>query len=85
MLGYLIMTLISSFLLRWLERRMDGSDNYELVQDESTDNEPALRAVLASGLGVLRQDSLAARSFTAGPDAAASSRFSKLFRSIRLV
>lgn len=35
MIGYLIMTLVSSFLLRWLERKMDGSDNYELVQDDS--------------------------------------------------
>ena len=34
MVGYLNMTLISSFLLRWVERRMDGSDNYELVQDD---------------------------------------------------
>ena len=32
MLGYLCMTLIASFLLRRLEKRMDGSDNYELVQ-----------------------------------------------------
>ena len=32
MLGYLTMTLLASFLLRWLERRMDGSSNYELVQ-----------------------------------------------------
>ena len=35
MIGYLCMTLIASFLLRWLEKRMDGSDNYELVQDDS--------------------------------------------------
>ena len=32
MIGYLTMTLIASILLRWLERRMDGSDSYELVQ-----------------------------------------------------
>ncbi len=32
MIGYLCMTLISSFLLRWLEKRMDGTDSYELVQ-----------------------------------------------------
>lgn len=32
MIGYLCMTLIASFLLRWLEKRMDGSDNYNLVQ-----------------------------------------------------
>ena len=35
MLGYLTMTLIASFLLRWLEKKMDGSDNYELVQTDS--------------------------------------------------
>ncbi len=34
MVAYLCMTLISSFLLRWLERRMDGSDSYELVKDD---------------------------------------------------
>jgi putative lysine transport system permease protein len=32
MIGYLCMTLIASFLLRWLEKRMDGNDSYELVQ-----------------------------------------------------
>ena len=35
MIGYLLMTLIASFLLRWLEKRMDGADNYELVQTDS--------------------------------------------------
>ena len=35
MIGYLCMTLAASFLLRWLERRMDGSDTYELVQSDS--------------------------------------------------
>lgn len=34
MVGYLCMTLIASFLLRWMERRMDGSDSYELVNDD---------------------------------------------------
>ena len=34
MIGYLTMTLIASFLLRLLERRLDGSDSYELVQDD---------------------------------------------------
>ena len=34
MAGYLTMTLIASFLLRWLERRMDGKSNYELVQED---------------------------------------------------
>ena len=34
MIGYLTMTLAASFLLRWLERKMDGSDNYELVQED---------------------------------------------------
>ncbi|MCP2250308.1 NAD-glutamate dehydrogenase [Lentzea aerocolonigenes] len=55
-------------LLKWLADghfTFMGYRQYELVQE---DGEPALRAVLASGLGVLRQDSLAARSLTAGPD-----------------
>ena len=34
MIGYLTITLVASFLLRWLERKMDGSDNYELVQTD---------------------------------------------------
>lgn len=34
MIGYLTMTLTASFLLRWLEKRMDGSDSYELVQGD---------------------------------------------------
>ncbi|MFD1145702.1 NAD-glutamate dehydrogenase [Saccharothrix hoggarensis] len=62
-------------LLRWLADdhfTFLGYRQYELVRDDpSTGGEPALRAVLASGLGVLRQDSLAARSLTAGPDAGA--------------
>ena len=33
MVGYLTMTLLSSFLLRWVEKKMDGSSNYELVQE----------------------------------------------------
>ncbi|SDD51751.1 NAD-glutamate dehydrogenase [Actinokineospora iranica] len=60
-------------LLRWLADghfTFVGYRNYELVAGEE-DGEPALRAVLASGLGVLRQDSLAARSLTAGPDTVA--------------
>ena len=35
MIGYLCMTLAASFLLRWMEKKMDGSDSYELVQDDS--------------------------------------------------
>ena len=35
MIGYLILTLLASFLLRRLEKRKDGSDNYELVQTDS--------------------------------------------------
>ncbi len=31
---YLCMTLLASFLLRVLERKMDGSDSYELVSDD---------------------------------------------------
>ncbi len=58
-------------LLRWLAAghfTFLGYRRYELVR-ENEDGTPALRAALASGLGVLRRDSFAARSFTAGPDA----------------
>ena len=34
MIGYLTMTLVASFLLRRLEKWMDGSDSYELVADD---------------------------------------------------
>ena len=34
MAGYLCMPLIASFLLRWVEKKMDGSSNYELVQED---------------------------------------------------
>ena len=34
MIGYLTLTLVASFLLRWLEKKMDGSDHYELVQED---------------------------------------------------
>lgn len=32
MVGYLTMTLVASFLLRWVEKILDGNSNYELVQ-----------------------------------------------------
>ena len=32
MVGYLTMTLLASFLLRWVEKLMDGDSSYELVQ-----------------------------------------------------
>ena len=32
MIGYLTMTLTASALLRWVERRMDGDDSYDLVE-----------------------------------------------------
>ena len=35
MLGYLCMTLIASFLLRFLEKKMDGKSDFELVQNDS--------------------------------------------------
>ena len=35
MVGYLTMTLIASFLLRWLEKRLDGSSSYELVKEDA--------------------------------------------------
>ncbi len=31
MIGYLCMTLAASFLLRWMEKRMDGPDSYDLA------------------------------------------------------
>ncbi len=34
MVGYLTMTLLASFLLRWMEKKMDGSSSYELVQTD---------------------------------------------------
>ena len=34
MISYLTMTLIASFLLRLVEKLMDGSDSYELVQTD---------------------------------------------------
>ena len=35
MIGYLTLTLIASFLLRLIEKKMDGSNSYELVQEDS--------------------------------------------------
>ena len=35
MAGYLTMTLVASFLLRWVERKMDGAGSYELVQTDA--------------------------------------------------
>ena len=34
MIGYLCLTLVASFLLRWVEKKMDGDSSYELVQDD---------------------------------------------------
>ena len=34
MAGYLTMTLIASFLLRWVEKKLDGDSSYELVQTD---------------------------------------------------
>src|SRR5215470_5357204 len=56
--------------LRWLAEghfTFLGYRRYELIGTAAGD-EPALRAALASGLGVLRKDSLAARSFSTGHD-----------------
>ena len=35
MVGYLIVTLTASIILRWLEKRMDGKSSYELVQNDN--------------------------------------------------
>ncbi|MEV4317790.1 NAD-glutamate dehydrogenase [Actinocrispum sp. NPDC049592] len=67
-------------LLRWLSNgnfTFLGYRQYELVRAEG-ETDPALRGVLATGLGVLRQDSLAARSLTAGPDSVAHALAPKL-------
>ncbi|MGH4009175.1 MAG: NAD-glutamate dehydrogenase [Pseudonocardiaceae bacterium] len=58
-------------LLRWLADghfTFLGYRRYELVWESTDRQTPALRAVLASGLGVLRRDSLATRGFSTGPD-----------------
>ena len=34
MVGYLTMTLIASFLLRYVEKKLDGDSDYELVQED---------------------------------------------------
>lgn len=34
MIGYLTMTLVASFLLRYVEKRLDGKSDYELVQTD---------------------------------------------------
>ena len=34
MIGYLCMTLTAFFLLRWVEKKLDGSSDYELVQGD---------------------------------------------------
>jgi len=34
MAGYLSMTVIASVLLRWVEKKMEGADSYELTQDD---------------------------------------------------
>ena len=34
MVGYLTMTLVASFLLRWVEKKLDGDSSYELVQED---------------------------------------------------
>ena len=69
-------------LLEWLAKdhfTFLGYRRYEVVHDDPANNgDPALRGVLASGLGVLRQDSLAARSLTIGPDAGAQALSSQL-------
>jgi glutamate dehydrogenase len=62
-------------LLRWLADGhfiFSGYRRYELVwkltDDPADDKAPALRAVLGSGLGVLRRDSVATKDLRTGPD-----------------
>ena len=35
MVGYLCLTLIASFLLRWIEKKLQGDENYELVLNDN--------------------------------------------------
>ncbi|WP_041322601.1 NAD-glutamate dehydrogenase [Saccharomonospora viridis] len=59
--------------LRWLANghfMFLGYRHYEVVPESQGSDEPVLRPVLASGLGVLRQDSFAARDLIDGPDTA---------------
>jgi hypothetical protein len=35
MIGYLLMTLVSSFLLRWWEKKLDGSDSFNLATTDT--------------------------------------------------
>lgn len=61
-------------LLRWLA---DGHFTFlgyrhNDLEQQPESGEPTMRAVLASGLGVLRSDTSASRNLTAGPDAGAS-------------
>ena len=35
MIGYLFMTLVSSFLLRWWEKKIDGSDSFDLATKDT--------------------------------------------------
>lgn len=55
--GYLFMTLCASFILRLLEKKMDGDDNYELVQADplvmtaGTYNYPGSADRIAKGEG----------------------------------
>ncbi|MGH3629550.1 MAG: NAD-glutamate dehydrogenase domain-containing protein, partial [Sciscionella sp.] len=61
-------------LLRWLADghfTFLGYRSYER-HDGEDDAGPVLRAVLASGLGVLRSDSLSSRGLTSGPDGVAT-------------
>ena len=51
-----------------LVRESDRPQRLDQPDDASGAAEPALRAVLASGLGVLREDNVAARGLTAGLD-----------------
>ena len=32
MVGYLTMTVVASVILRWVEKKMEGNDSYELAQ-----------------------------------------------------
>ncbi|MDR6940064.1 amino acid ABC transporter permease [Arcanobacterium hippocoleae] len=58
MFGYLTLTLISSFLLRALERRLDGADEYEIAPGKGNAGSGKLHQDGAQGYDLVNQDQL---------------------------
>lgn len=51
MIGYLFMTLVSSFLLRWWEKKMDGSASYDLATKDTLAHTSGMTRFPAPGRG----------------------------------